>query len=418
MYLFKLAAYFLGYVVILVTGEAPEKFVNMAASRGIYLWEAARVGDGAILMKVRLSSVKPLRHIARRTGCRFRIKARRGVPFILARLRRRKSMVMGLAVFLAGLYVLSSMVWFIEIKGNERLSEAEILGAAAEAGLRRGVPKWQVDKGSVEAKIGEKLPLVTWSGVYIKGTGVTIEVAERIVPEEEDHRPAHIVAAKAGLIKEVLILSGHPAVKEGDTVGPGQVLISGAIPPPEDPAKPGEEKKPGEQPKVVKPYRYVHARGIVRARVWYEGYGEAGLVETGRRLTGRSETRVSMKFDGKEIILSGSQNIPFELYETETFIKRPPHWRNINIPVELITVKYHELKEYREERGRAGARRAAEETALEAITKQLPGDARVQERRVEEVLTGHPENLVRVKAVVETIEDIGVKKLFKPDHQS
>ena len=68
--------------------------------------------------------------------------------------------------------------------------------------------------------------------------------------------------------------------------------------------------------------------------------------------------------------------------------------------------------------GKRGARRAPEETALEAITKQLPGDARVQERRVEEVLTGHPENLVRVKAVVETIEDIGVKKLFKPDHQS
>lgn len=415
MYLFKLAAYLSGYVVLLVTGEAPEKFVNMAASRGIYLWEVTRIGEGAILMKVRVSSVKPLRHIARRTGCRFKIRARRGVPFMVTSLRRRKSMALGLALFLTGLYLLSSMVWFIDIKGNQRLAEAEILGAAAEAGLKKGVMKWQVNTAAVEARIEEKLPLVSWTGVYIKGTRVTIEVAERIVPAEEDRRPAHIVAGKAGLIKEVLILTGHPAVKEGDTVVPGQVLISGAIPPPEEPNKPGEEKKPEKGPKIIKPLRYVQARGIVRARVWYEGYGEAEITETGRRLTGRSETRLSMKFSGKEIILAGSQKIPYKLYESETFVKRAPQWRNINIPVELVTVKYLEMQEYREDRGRGGARRAAEEKALEAINRQLPKDARIQERRLEEVVTGQPENLVRVKAVVETIEDIGVERHFKPE---
>lgn len=414
MLLFKLMSYLLGYVVILVTGEAPEKFVNMAASRGIYLWDIARVGDGAILLKVRLSAVKSLRHIARRTRCRFRIRRRRGLPFHFARLRLRKALALGAVFFLGALYLLSSFVWFIEVRGNERLSAAEVLGVAAEAGLSRGVPKWKIETGRVEAKIEERLPLVTWTGVYIKGTKVTIEVAERLVPEEEDRRPSHIVAAKTGLIKEVLVLNGHPAVKEGDTVVPGQVLISGEIPPLEEPSRPGEEKKPGEVPKIIRPSRYVHAHGIVRARVWYEGYGEAKIVETGRRLTGRVESRVSMKFEGKEIILSGNQNIPYEYYEVETFVKRMPEWRNLAIPVELVTVKYLELADYREERGRVGARRIAEERALEMVLNQLPKDARVQERRVEEVLTGHPENLVRVKAVIETVEDIGNEKLFKP----
>lgn len=414
MLLFKLMSYLLGYVVILVTGEAPEKFVNMAASRGIYLWDIARVGDGAILLKVRLSAVKSLRHIARRTRCRFRIRRRRGLPFHFARLRLRKALALGAVFSLGALYLLSSFVWFIEVRGNERLSAAEVLGVAAEAGLSRGAPKWKIETGRVEAKIEERLPLVTWTGVYIKGTKVTIEVAERLVPEEEDRRPSHIVAAKTGLIKEVLVLNGHPAVKEGDTVVPGQVLISGEIPPLEEPSRPGEEKKPGEVPKIIRPSRYVHAHGIVRARVWYEGYGEAKIVETGRRLTGRVESRVSMKFEGKEIILSGNQNIPYEYYEVETFVKRMPEWRNLAIPVELVTVKYLELADYREERGRVGARRIAEERALEMVLNQLPKDARVQERRVEEVLTGHPENLVRVKAVIETVEDIGNEKLFKP----
>ncbi len=80
MFLFQLISFLAGYVVILVTGEAPEKFVNMAASRGIQLWEITRVREGAILLKVRLNAVRALRHIARRTRCRFRIRRRVGLP--------------------------------------------------------------------------------------------------------------------------------------------------------------------------------------------------------------------------------------------------------------------------------------------------------------------------------------------------
>jgi len=34
LFLFKLTSFLIGYVVIDVMGDAPEKFVNMAASRG------------------------------------------------------------------------------------------------------------------------------------------------------------------------------------------------------------------------------------------------------------------------------------------------------------------------------------------------------------------------------------------------
>lgn len=412
--LFKVMSYLAGYVVILVTGEAPEKFVNMAAARGIYLWDITRTGDGALLMKVRLGTVKPLRHVARRTRCRFRVIRRRGLPFYVNRLRRRKFLALGAVFFIITLYLLSSFVWYIEVRGNEQVSAADVQEAAGRAGLRRGVPKWKVEPGRVEAKIQEELSLVSWAGVYLKGTRAVIEVAERAVPGDEDRRPAHVVAVKAGLIKEVLVLNGHPAVKEGDTVAPGQVLISGEIPPPDELPQPGEAKKPGESPKAGRPPRYVHARGIVRARVWYEGYGEAEIVETGRRPTGRSETRVSMKFAGKEIILAGNRDVSFEQYEVESSVKRMPQWRNLNLPVELVTVKYFELAGYREERGREGALELARSRALAEAEKQLPREAAVQERWVEELTAGGNGNVVRVKAVIEAVEDIGTKKYFNP----
>jgi similar to stage IV sporulation protein len=404
-------AYLQGYLVIHVTGESPERFVNMAASRGIYLWDVEKLINGAVVLKVHLKAVKPLRHIARRTRCRFRIRRRFGLPFYRVILRKRKALALGAFLFLITLYLLSSFIWFIEVKGNEKLDPSNVLQAAAEAGLRRGTPKWSIDPGRVEGKIIEQLPLVSWSGVYIKGTKVTIEVAERTVPEEEDHQPAHIVAKKMGVIKEVLVLNGYPAVKEGDTVSQGQVLISGVISPPQEPVKSGTVKKPDEVPK---PSRYVHAKGMARARVWYEGYSEARLVETGNRPTGRAETRFSIKFKGKEIILSGNQNVPFEQFETKTFVSRVPEWRNLTLPVEIITVKYFELADYREERSRAAARKTAEERAYAAAAERMPNDARIQEHWIEEVATVDSDKLVRIKVVIETVEDIGEEVLFKP----
>lgn len=408
MFLFRAVSFLVGYVIIFVTGDSPEKFVNLAASRGIYLWDITRIKEGAILLGVRLRAVKALRHIARRTRCRFKVYRRVGLPFYFIRLRRRKALVFGAVFFLGALYFLTSFVWFLEVKGNERLSTSAVLEAAKDAGLTRGSPKWKVEPGKIEVKIQEKLPLVSWTGVYIKGTRVTIEVAERTQPQEVDRGSSSIVSTKAGLIKEVLVIEGNPVVKEGDTVSPGQVLISGEIPPPEEPPAPGE--KPGDKTKITLPVKYVHARGIVRARVWREGYGEANLVETGRRLTGRQQSRFSIKFQGKEIILIKSHDLPFGCYETQTFVKRMPEWRNISLPVELITVKYLEAAEFREVRSREEAKRIAREYALQEAAKDLPRDARMQGSWIEEVQTGRPENLVRIKAVIETIEDIGTDR--------
>ncbi|MDD4334820.1 MAG: sporulation protein YqfD [Desulfotomaculaceae bacterium] len=412
MLLFKIMSCLQGYLVIQVMGDAPEKFVNMAASRGIYLWDVEQLSNGTVMIKVYLKNVNALRHIARRTRCRFRIRQRSGLPFYVAVLRRRKALALGAFLSLIILYFLTSFIWIIEIKGNEKLDSYDVLRAAEQAGLRRGAFKWNINPGAVEDGIVEQLPLLSWSGVYIKGTKATIEVAERILPEEEDHQPAHIVAKKTGVIKEVLVLNGRQAVKEGDTVSAGQVLISGEILPVEEEPPPGVDgEKPAEN---MEPVRYVHAMGFARARVWYEGYSEVSLVETGQRPTGKQKTCVSIKFKSKEIILSGNQNQnePFETYETRTLVNKAPQWRNIDLPVELITVKYFELADYREERSRLVARRAAEAQAHALAAESMPDDAAIQERWVEEVETGDSDKLVRVRVVIETVEDIGEEAPF------
>ena len=117
MLMFRILSFLTGYVEILVTGEAPERFVNMAAGRGIYLWDITRVSGNSIVLKVRLGAVRPLRHIARRTKCRFRISRRVGLHFFYQRLLRRKTMAFGLLFFLGRFTFCLLLYGLLRLKG-------------------------------------------------------------------------------------------------------------------------------------------------------------------------------------------------------------------------------------------------------------------------------------------------------------
>ena len=409
MLLFRILSRLGGYVTITLPEGCLERFVNLAVSRGVFLWDITGIGTGRVAMKVRLSGVQALRHVARMTKCRFKIIERHGLPFFVGRMRRRRAMTAGALIFVAALYVLSSFVWFIEVTGNKLVTDQAVEQIARQAGLKLGVPRWTLDVPTLEETILDKVPGLSWVGVYVEGTRVYIKVVEKkLPPPDETGQPVDVVATKDGLIKEILVLSGHPEVKEGDTVTSGQVLISAAIPPPvTDEEKEAPDGEDALEPEEQQPLRYVHARGIVRARVWYEGLAEMGLVEKGAEVTGRETTRFGIKFGTKEIILVGPRKLPFEHYAVHVEGKRAPVWRNINVPVELLTVKYSEEKPYTNNYTRDEARRLAGRKALDSIRIQLPEGTKIVDERLQEVET-LGSGKVRVRAVVETLEDIGI----------
>ena len=115
-----------GYVRIQVTGFGLERFLNMVAFRGIYMWDVTRTAQGAEL-NVSIKGFRMLRGCARKTKCRTKILQKSGVPFILHRYRKRKLLMGGLAFFIAGLFTLSSFIWHIELVGNQSIAHETLL---------------------------------------------------------------------------------------------------------------------------------------------------------------------------------------------------------------------------------------------------------------------------------------------------
>ncbi|HHW07899.1 MAG TPA: sporulation protein YqfD [Clostridia bacterium] len=393
--------YWKGYVVILVEGKAPEKFINLCMVKGIQLWDIVPLGKERFLAKVAVSQVKPLRAVARATKARFRIRQKAGVPFAMRKLRRYKAFLSGAVLFIALLYWLSSMIWFIDYSSPEELQELDpqaVLDAAYELGLKPGVFKHSLDTKEIEKALQVRIPRLAWAGIEIQGTRAVIRIVEKKLPSSEmldERRPGHLVAVKEGVISELLVIDGRPMVQVGDTVTAGQVLISGIVTPDyaADPQGTG-----GGRPRLVR------ARGMVRARVWYEGRAEVPLVETGERYTGKEATTVKLAVLDREIILKGPAGPPFTHYHRKEMSHQLVPWRNWQGPVELITTTYLEVEPFRREIGAAEARALALAQALEEVESQLPANCRPVDRseQVEEGTGGS----VRVKVVVEAIEEI------------
>lgn len=404
-------SYLRGYVLIAVEGDGVERFINLALGRGIRLWDISRFQAGAVLMKVNPGEFRSLRQIARKTRCRVRIRRKYGLPFTANRLAKRRVLVWGAFFFLCAIYVLSSFVWSVNVVPQEELrytTNDQILQVAEERGLTPGVPRYRVDVEAVEKHLQNRIPELAWVGIEMRGTQVTIRVVEkRLIPRDlKPQAYAHLVAAKDGVVKEILVMAGEAKVMVGDTVTSGQVLISGMIPPALPP--PGTAPSPTVNPG---PTRYVRARGIVRARIWYQTEEEMPFTLVQEVRTGRKSVQISLKFRDKEIIVKRGGG-GFQYAQVERNVKYLTLWRNLQQPVEVITSTYHEVERHTRDLGPEGAKEAAEEQGFARLREQIPPGVQVVGQSVH--LMGQDDRGVRLRLLVETVEDIAQLQPFNP----
>jgi similar to stage IV sporulation protein len=389
--------YLHGTVRAKISGPMPEKFINLCLARGIFLWGIAKHNDD-MFVSLRLGDFFRIRPLARRSRTRVEAVGHAGFPFALKRIRRRKMLVAGAVLFLVILNLLASRVWFVEVSGNKDMDAARIAAAAADLGLRPGITKAGVDLKKMEKEMLLALPELAWVGVNITGTRALIEVVEKTLPKTEDKSPAHVAADRDGVITEVIVIAGQAAVKKGDTVKRGDLLIKGFVDAP--PAV------PGQVPIITLPAKLVRAGGIVKARVWYESYGEAGFTEVIYRRTGRQTVAVTLRAGGRELRVKGAPAQPYERFEVETVHKKLSGGRNSDFTVESTINIFHEMVAETREITAEQARELARARALTAVQDRIPEGAQVVNREIAALKTAEP-RLVRIKVMVETIEDIG-----------
>lgn len=378
--LYRLIKFLQGYLLIEITGNALERFINQIVEEGILLWDLNRINKNKYLAKIDFKEFNNLRPLVKKRMCWVKIVEKKGLPFIIYRMKVRRFLLAAFILFFVIMYLGSSFVWFIKIEGLDRVSSKKIYSILNESGIRPGILKSKIDIEKTEKDILQQEPRISWVNLSWEGTQLKVKIIEKKVINEsrEGHK---IVAAKNGIIKKLIVLQGQQVVEEGDTVVAGQPLILGL-------------KENGG---------FKEAKGIVEAIVWYEGEGQANIIDKTVKLTGRTTTVWWLKV-GKGLIplFPGKNN--YKSYIIEREIKKAVKWRNIALPIELIKETYKEAKYLYEKRSIDTASFLAKERALKNIFTKLPPEAVIQEIITDDIIVY--DSSVKVRLIAKVEEDI------------
>lgn len=382
-----------GRLRVELTGNDLTQWLNRAMNVGIQLENIRWSDQNRLRFTLSVQDFYRMVPMVRRTGISMRIVGKKGLPFWLHKIGRRKFFMMGIVLFLAVLFVMTSIVWRVDVVGNETIPDEQILSLAKQEGVYVGQLKYRIpDTETIQYKLSRQLPGVSWVGFRLEGTRAIITVVEkkRMDPKEksDDRGPVNIVAKQDAMVYDLRVERGRPMVGVSDMVRKGQVLISGYYGFPEEKG------------------RLVGAKGKVMGMMWYDSDVVVPLTQKRKVFTGERHVSTHLFVGSHVFRFSFWWNpVPFGQYETlqEFHAIQVRNWR---LPVGWVNEKRLEMKWVRRTLTQDEAVRLGIERARSDLLSRLGHDGRVLEEKVlhERVDNGK----VYLKIHFDAVEDIAV----------
>ena len=243
-----------GGVELELFGAFPAGILNSAAAEGLAVWNVESAGENSVRFHTWEACFPDFQRLAEKGACELKILRRVGGRGARRRILHRPAFLIGLAAMAALLMASSLFVWDVQVRGTDKVSRARVLRTLEDCGFGVGSFWPGLNTEILRSEVLLRLPEIGWMTVNVSGSRAVVAVVERMEKPEmyEDSAPWNLVASRDALVRRGNALAGHPAVKEGQIVTKGQLLIGGDL-----------ESLTGEK-------RRVRAKGAVMADTWYE----------------------------------------------------------------------------------------------------------------------------------------------------
>ena len=349
--------------------------------------------DGAVSFRIRERDARLLDLICRNAGADCRLSETHGLPVVLRFFRARPMIPLGILVTALWLWYGGHIIWDVRVTGNTKTPTEEIIARLADLGC--GVGDWipSIDFNDLHARYAADQHEIAWLSVVMDGTVAEVQVRElrrdeRTFPDENEY--ANVTAREAGVIEIVNVIDGQAAVKPGELVRPGQVLISGIV-----------EKKEGD-------FRYEYARGEAWATVTVP---ISVTVERNRTVladTGRQKRQFCVKIFKKSINLFGKGGIEYPTYDKIDKIEQLCPFGLTTLPVWITETVIRE----KTERTETVSASAAAEEALTKLRERIRAETVNGELVGRTVTVSETDGACRIDCVLTLRREIGLTVPF------
>ena len=318
-------SYLLGFLKISVKGYYIERFINICKNNKITIWNLKRKDNIELNLNVRIKEFKEICKIARKTGCKVKIKNKKGIPFLLHRYKKRKIFFILLILLVLIIGLSSCFVWNVEIEEENGYELENIREDIEKAGLKSGVFKGKINTKEIINKIRLERKDIAWMGIELKGTNAIVKLVKSDEKPEiiDENEYCNIISNKEGVITKISVQNGTANVKVGDTVNIGDVLVNGWM----------EGKFTG--------IRYVHSLAQIEAKVWYTESTKIPYNVTETKNTGNEEIKYGIKFNNFQINFTKKYS-KFKIYDTIETENKIKLFSDFYLPISIVKTTYKE----------------------------------------------------------------------------
>ena len=224
----KLLMLLRGYFIFQAEGGFPERFINLCRMKGVNLRDVQNDG-----VKVKACTTEReyelVKSAAENSGMTLEIVKKRGMKFFAISHKWRFGAVLGVTLTILFWIFMSGFIWEVEVLENDGVMVDTFTESLESIGLKPGVRKSKIDVLEIQKQLMEDHKDILWVSVNIFGSKAQVEMslAVKESKESDGKEPQNLVAKKNGTVTLVKGYKGENAVKEGETVVKGQLLISG-----------------------------------------------------------------------------------------------------------------------------------------------------------------------------------------------
>lgn len=238
-----------------------------------------------------------------------------------------------ISVILGGIF--SQMILRINIENDDPQVKADIMSVLDENDLRIGSFKGRFDYVKLERELKGKVNGISWAGISVQGSTLTVDTIDNIPKPETDNRrlPCNVVALHDCVLEKAEVYCGDLKAKIGSGVRAGDIIIS------------GERKKTvstGKDNKETEVTQYMRASGKVFGTFEKRAEFFFPYEQTVNTPTGKTENVSYLNIFDTDIPLFIKNIDGTYTYKTQ---RKPLEIFGFELPIAVTDVEYSEYTE-------------------------------------------------------------------------
>ncbi len=321
-----------GYIKIKIKSGYAEGFLNLCLKNGVDVYDISPKKGGEVTFCTMGKNEKKCKDLGEKIHCEIDVLERKGLCFFIKRNQKRIAFPIFGGLFLASIFMLSQMVWTIDVVGGG-VEEEEVLSVLQENDLYVGCFFNRVNTDFVESKVIIELLDISHCAITKEGVRVTVTLQERDKKPDffRTGIPSNIVAKENGQILEMTVREGVTAKKVGEGVLKGDILISGV------------------QAMANSSVRYLQSRGEIIAETYYKKNIVLPIIGVRMQRTGEQIVRETATLFSFPINLFKNSSIPYVKYDN-IIKEQSAQILGKDLPIKIKTQTFYEVIEVPYER--------------------------------------------------------------------